>query len=124
MFFLTALLAGIATVVIVACLYMCAKWLKSYIAKRLQERNAHEVKTAFVDTKEVVDDYLKTKAAEADEISMEELESLTEKTPFVAVDVNRTSGALSKLEGMCPEQGTDVNFEAHMKQQQGILIFD
>lgn len=124
MFFLTALLAGIATVVIIACLFMCAKWLKEYISKRLQERNAHEVKTAFVDTKEVVDDYLKAKADAADEISMEELENLTENTPFVAVDVNRQSGAFSKLEGMCPEQGTDENFAAHMKQQQGILIFD
>ncbi len=124
MFFLTALLAGVATVVIIACVFMCAKWLKSYITKRLQERNSHEVKTVFVDTKEVVDDYLKTKADAADEISMEKLENLTEKTPFVAVDVNRTSGALSKLEGMCPDQGVDANFDAHMKQQQGILIFD
>ena len=35
--FLIMLVAGIAAVVIVACLFMCGKWLKDYITKRLQQ---------------------------------------------------------------------------------------
>ena len=122
--FLIMLVAGIAAVVIVACLFMCGKWLKDYITKRLQQRRAQDVKTAFVDTKEVVDDYLKTKAESADEISMEELENLTTNTPFIAVDINKTDNSLTNMEGMCPEQGVDTNFEAHMRQHEGILVFD
>ena len=122
--FVIALVAGIASVVIIACLFMCAKWLKSYISKRIQERKVHDVQTAFIDTKEVVDDYLKNKIDAADEISMSELESLTTNTPYVAVEIDRTSNDLSNMEGMCPEQGTDANFAAHMKQHEGILLFD
>ena len=122
--FVASLLIGVASAVIVACVFMCAKWLKTYISKRIQERKSHNVQTAFIDTKEVVDDYLKNKVDAADEISMTELENLTSNTPFVAVDIDRTNNDLSNMEGMCPEEGTDSNFEAHMKQHQGILLFD
>ena len=121
---LIGLIACVATIVIIACVYMCKKWLVPYIQKRIQARKSHDVRTAFIDTKEVVDDYLKDKVNEADEISMTELENLTTNTPFVAVDIDRTSNELSQMEGMCPEEGTDTNFEAHMKQHQGILLFD
>ena len=57
-------------------------------------------------------------------LSMEELENLTTNIPFIAVDINKTDNTLSNMEGMCPEQGVDANFEAHMKQHEGILVFD
>ena len=55
---------------------------------------------------------------------MEELENLTTNTPFIAVDINKTDNSLTNMEGMCPEQGVDTNFEAHMRQHEGILVFD
>ena len=123
MSFLLMILAGASAIALVYCLFMCAKWLKDYLTKRLKGRNSQKVNTAFVDTKEVVDDYLKEKSESANEISMSGLESLVDKTPYVAVDINKSSGELSNLEGMCPIQGTDGNFSANMKKHQGILVF-
>ncbi len=119
--FVLALLIGINAIVIIACTFMCASWLKDYISKRLQQKENHKV--AFVDTREAVDDYLQSRTDTSDEISITELENLCNQTPFVAVDIDKVTGDLSKQEGMKPES-VDSNFSANMKKQKGILIFD
>lgn len=119
--FLLGLLAVAATIAIIKIIVMGAKWLKNYILKRKEANKNHRV--VFADTRDVVDDYLKTKADEADEISMNELEELCEKTPFVAVDLDRNTDELENYEGIKAEQ-VDENFSANLKKHDGILIFD
>ena len=54
---------------------------------------------------------------------MNELEELCEKTPFVAVDLDRNTDELENYEGIKAEQ-VDENFSANLKKHDGILIFD
>lgn len=120
--FLALLVAGAVAAVYIACIFMCAKWLKDHIAKRLQNRENHKV--VFVSTKDIIDDELKNEIDKSDEISMSDLENLCEKTPFTSVEMDRETDDLTNQEGIKPENGVDENFAAHMKQHKGILIFD
>ena len=75
--FLIGLLAVVAIIVTVVVAVIGGKWLKEYVAKKLKNREKHKV--AFADTREVVDDYIKNKAANAEEVSMEDLEKCVQK---------------------------------------------
>ena len=119
--FLLGLLAVAATIAVITIAVMGAKWLKNYILKRKEENKNHKV--VFADTRDVVDDYLKSKADSADEISMSELEEMCEKTPFVAVDLDRNTDELENYEGIKADE-VDENFSVNMKKHEGILIFD
>lgn len=118
--FLIGLAAVLAVVAIVAIVLMCGKWLKGYIEKKLKQKEKHKV--AFADTREVVDDYLKNKAEESDEISMDDLERMCDETPFVSAYVDE-DGNVTDYEGIKAEE-VDANFKARMKQQEGMLVFE
>jgi hypothetical protein len=119
--FLLGLLAVAATIAVITIAVMGAKWLKNYILKRKEENKNHKV--VFADTRDVVDDYLRSKADAAYEISMSELEEMCEKTPFVAVDLDRNTDELENYEGIKADE-VDENFSVNMKKHEGILIFD
>ncbi len=116
--FLLGLMAVVATIVIIAVAVMGGLWLKDYIKKKLENRRKHKV--AFADTREVVDEYLKDKAEQSDEISMEELERMCSKTPYVAAVVDE-NGNIDEYEGFTAEE-TNANFSENVKQQKGMLI--
>lgn len=118
--FLMGLVAVLAVVAIVTVAIMCGKWLKEYIENRLKQKEKHKV--AFADTREVVDDYLKNKAEESDEISMDDLERMCDETPFVSAYVDE-AGNVTDYEGIKAEE-VDANFKARMKQQEGMLVFE
>ena len=118
--FLIGLAAVLAVVAIVTIVLMCGKWLKGYIEKKLKQKEKHKV--AFADTREVVDDYLKNKAEESDEISMDDLERMCDETPFVSAYVDE-EGNVTDYEGIMAEE-VDANFKARMKQQEGMLVFE
>lgn len=118
--FLMGLVAVLAVVAIVTVAIMCGKWLKGYIENRLKQKEKHKV--AFADTREVVDDYLKNKAEESDEISMDDLERMCDETPFVSAYVDE-AGNVTDYEGIKAEE-VDANFKARMKQQEGMLVFE
>lgn len=118
--FLIGLAAVLAVVAIVTIVLMCGKWLKGYIEKKLKQKEKHKV--AFADTREVVDDYLKNKAEESDEISMDDLERMCDETPFVSAYVDE-EGNVTDYEGIKAEE-VDANFKARMKQQEGMLVFE
>jgi uncharacterized protein YdcH (DUF465 family) len=116
--FLIGLLAVVSTIAVIAVAVICGKWLKEYVAKKLKNREKHKV--AFADTREVVDDYIKNKAENSEEVSMEELERMCEEKPYVAAVVDE-DGEISEYEGFTADEYND-NFKAHMKQQKGMVI--
>lgn len=118
--FLLGLLAVVATIVIIAVSVICGKWLKEYVEKKLKNREKHKV--AFADTKEVVDDYIKSKAANSAEISMEDLERMCEETPYVAAVVDE-DGEISEYEGFTSSEYNE-NFKDRMKQQKGMVVLE
>lgn len=118
--FLFGLLAVFSLIVIVAVAVISGKWLKEYVAKKLKNRKKHKV--AFADTREVVDDYIKTKAANSEEISMDDLERMCEETPYVAAIVDE-EGEISEYEGFTSSKCNE-NFKARMKQQKGMVVLE
>lgn len=118
--FLIGLLAVVAVIAVIAVAVICGKWLKEYVAKKLKNRDKHKV--AFADTREVVDDYIKSKAANSEEVSMEDLERMCEETPYVAAVVDE-EGEISEYEGFTSSEYNE-NFKAHMKQQKGMVILE
>lgn len=118
--FLIGLLAVVAVIVTVVVTVIGGKWLKEYVAKKLKNREKHKV--AFADTREVVDDYIKNKAANAEEVSMEDLEKMCSETPYVAAVVDE-DGEISEYEGFRGEEYNE-NFRARMKQQKGMVVLE
>ena len=118
--FLIGLLAVVAVIVTVVVAVIGGKWLKYYFDKKLNNREKHKV--AFADTREVVDDYIKNKAANAEEVSMEDLEKMCSETPYVAAVVDE-DGEISEYEGFRGEEYNE-NFRARMKQQKGMVVLE
>lgn len=117
--FLLGLLAAVVTIAVIAVLVMGVKWLKKYVVEKLKNREKHKV--AFADTREIVDEYIAQKVDAADEISMDDLEKMCAKTPYVAAIVDDETGDITDYEGIKAEE-TDANFKARMKQQKGMVI--
>lgn len=118
--FLIGLLAVVAIIVTVVVAVIGGKWLKEYVAKKLKNREKHKV--AFADTREVVDDYFKNEAANAEEVSMEDLEKMCSETPYVAAVIDE-DGEISEYEGFRGEEYNE-NFRARMKQQKGMVVLE
>ena len=116
--FLLGLLAVVATIVVTAILILGGKWLVNWAKEKIKNRNKHKV--VFADTREVVDDYLKNKADNSDEISMEELERMCDESPYVGAVVDE-NGEISEYEGVKASE-INENFSARMKQQKGMVI--
>lgn len=120
---LTAFLIGlavalVAAIIVLAIKLVSGKWLHELISDKLKNKKKHKV--AFADTKEVVDEYMKKKVDNSEEISMDELERMCEETPFVSAMVDE-DGNITDYEGYKAEQ-YDKNFKARMKQQKGMIV--
>ncbi len=116
--FLLGLLAVVTTIVVTAIQILGGKWLINWAKEKIKNRNKHKV--VFADTREVVDDYLKNKADNSDEISMEELERMCDESPYVGAVVDE-NGEISEYEGFKASK-INENFSARMKQQKGMVI--
>lgn len=116
--FLTGLLATIATIVIISVLIVSGKWLKNYIAGKLKNKEKHKV--AFADTREVVNEYIKNKEDNSEEISMDDLEKMCAATPYVSALVDE-NGNIQDYEGINSGE-TNENFKARLKQQKGMIV--
>lgn len=117
--FLLGLLAVAVTIAVIAILVLGFKWLKNFVIEKLKNHKKHKV--AFADTQELVDDYISQKVNDADEFSMDDLEKMCAKTPYVAAVVDDETGEITDYEGVKAEE-TDENFKARMKQQKGMII--
>lgn len=118
--FLLGLLAVVTTIVVITVAVICGKWLKEYVAKKLKNREKHKV--VFADTREVVDDYIKAKVENSEEVSMDDLERMCEETPYVAAVVDE-DGEVSEYEGFTSSEYNE-NFKARMKQQKGMVVLE
>lgn len=119
--FLTGLLVVLIALEVILIAYLTVSVLKDIIAERLRQDENHQV--VFVDTKEVVDDYLKNRAEETEAISMEELEAMCEKTPYVVASVEKETHDISNYKGFKAQEVAE-NLNARMKQQNGMVIFE
>jgi len=116
--FLRGLLAVVATIVITVILMLGGKWLVNWAKEKIKNRNKH--KAVFADTREVVDDYLKNKTDNSDEISMEELERMCDESPYVGAVVDE-NGEISEYEGFKASE-INENFSVRVEQQKGMVI--
>ena len=116
--FLLGLLAVAATIAVIAIVLLTFNWIKDYITKRMKSHNAHKV--AFADTRETVDEYVKNKSSEAEEVSMEDLARMCDETPFVAADIDE-DGNITRFEGIKAED-VDTQVKLRMKQQNGMIV--
>lgn len=117
--FLMGLLAATATIIVIKVAVMSGKWLMGYVIKKLKNYKNHKV--AFADTREVVDDYIKSRAYNSEEISMEELERMCEEKPYTAAVIDEQGDIIGEYEGFMADSCNE-NFKAHMKQQEGMII--
>ena len=112
--FLLGLLAVAATIAVIAIVLLTFNWVKDYITKRMKSHNAHKV--AFADTRETVDEYVKNKSSEAEEVSMEDLERMCDETPFVAADIDE-DGNITEIQRTFPNSnGLDTNIRFNYKE--------
>lgn len=118
--FLLGLLAVAAYIFTIVVNVISANWLKDIVRRKLRNRDKHKV--VFADTREVVDDYIKSKVANAKTIPMDELERLCSETPYVAAVVDE-HGEISEYEGFKGKEYNE-NFKARIKQQKGMIIVE
>ena len=116
--FLLGLVFVAATITIIAIVLLTIKWVKNYISDRMKSHDAHKV--VFAETREVVDEYLKNKSSQEEEISMDDLENLCDRVPFVSADIDE-EGNISDFEGIKPKE-VDEQLKYRMKQQKGMII--
>ncbi len=119
--FLLGLLAVLAVVAVITILVLGIKWLVDFVKKKLKDREKHKV--AFADTREIVDDYIKNKAENSEEISMDDLERMCEETPYVAANIDNETGEITDYEGVKAEQ-IEAGLKQKLEEKEGMLIFE
>ncbi len=119
--FLLGLLAVLAVVVVIKIVVLGVKWLSDFIKKKVKDREKHKV--AFADTREIVDEYIKDNIDKSDEISMDDLERMCEKTPYVAASIDNETGEITDYEGIKAEE-TETIIKQKLEKQEGLLIFE
>lgn len=116
--FLMGLLAIVGVITVAVVVVISGRWLINYVKNKLKNREKHKV--AFADVREIVDDYIRNKVNNSEEISMEDLEKMCEETPYVAAVIDE-EGEISEYEGFksskCSEKLKDT-----MKQEKGMII--
>lgn len=117
--FVIGLIAAIVTIAVIKIPVMCGKWVKEYVSKKLKNREKHKV--VIADTREVVDEHFKNKAANA-KVSMADLERMCEEAPYAAAVVDE-DGEISEYEGIKPAE-YNKNFKARMKQNNGMVVLE
>lgn len=118
--FLRGLLLVAAKIFTIVVAVISGKWLVDIVRRKLKNRKKHKV--VFADTREVVDDYIKSKVANSKTISMDELERICSETPYVAAVIDEY-GEISEYEGFKGKEYNE-NFKARMKQQKGMIIVE
>lgn len=118
--FILGLLTSVVSIFVLKGIILGFEWLKEYISEKRKEKEKHKV--AFVSMKDAVDDTIRKKIEEAEEISMEELERMCEETPYVSCLVDSETGAISDYEGIKAEK-EDAKLKAKMASERGVLIF-
>lgn len=118
--FLIGLAIAIAAIAIITLVVLGVMWLKDFIKKKMAEKENHKV--AFADTREIVDDYIKNKADNSDEISMDDLERMCNDTPYVAACIDNETGEISGYEAVKAEQ-VEAGLQNKLKEQEGMLVF-
>ncbi len=119
--FLIGLLAVIGVISVIYVAYLTAKWIKEKISFRLKNRSKHKI--VFADTREVVDDFLKNKLDSTEEIPMDDLERMCEKTPYVMADYDEETHSITDFEGIKANE-----IESHitnlLKTNSGMLVVE
>ena len=118
MAFLLGLLASLGTIVVIMLSILTVKWIKAEIEKKLKAHKSHKV--AFADTREIMDSYLKKQAEGTPEISMDDLEAICEKTPFVMADYDEDTEDVT-YEGVKPDE-IEGRVRRLMRQHDGMLV--
>lgn len=119
--FLFGLLSVVWAIAVIPITVLGLKWFKNYVNERLKNHEKHKV--AFADTREIVNEYLAQKLDNAGEISMDDLEKMCAKTPYVAANIDIETGKITEYEGITAKE-VDVNFKAFIKRQDGMIIVE
>lgn len=110
----------LATLIIRELAKISGKWLKKYVEEKLRNREKHKV--AFIRTKDVImSDEFRTEIANSREVSMDEIERICE-TPYIAAVLDEND-EIEEYEGLKASEYNE-NFEARMKQMNGIIVVE
>lgn len=111
----------LATLIIRELAKISGKWLKKYVEEKLRNREKHIV--AFIRTKDVImSDEFRREIANSREVSMDELERMDEKSPYIAAVLDEND-EIEEYEGFKASEYNE-NFEARMKQMNGIIVVE
>ena len=111
----------LATLIIRELAKISGKWLKKYVEEKLRNREKHKV--AFIRTKDVImSDEFRREIANSREVSMDELERMDEKSPYIAAVLDEND-EIEEYEGIKASEYNE-NFEARMKQMNGIIVVE
>jgi|GEM_PF-1481895 len=111
----------LATLIIRELAKISGKWLKKYVEEKLRNREKHKV--AFIRTKDVImSDEFRREIANSREVSMDELERMDEKSPYIAAVLDEND-EIEEYEGFKASEYNE-NFEARMKQMNGIIVVE
>ena len=119
--FLSGLLSVVWTIAVILITVLSLKWLKNYVNERLKNHKKHKV--VFADTREIVNEYLAQKLDNADEISMDDLERMCSKTPYVAANIDIETEEITEYEGITAKE-LGAKFKAFIKRQDGMIIVE
>ena len=119
--FLAGLWAVIKIIVVILIPLLSAIWLKNKISEKMAKNKVHKV--AFVDTREVVDEYLNDQINDLQGISMDDLEKMCEKTPYVTVNVDDEGETLTDFEGLKANE-IESKVKTLLKNEEGMVIFE
>ena len=117
-----SLLLGLAVAAIIIITLLSIKWLYNKISEKIKEKKEHE-KVIFVDTEEIINDYVKEKVEKSEEISMEDLEKMCEEKPYYTAIYDEETGEIREQEAYKPDEVEEKAKKA-MRDQQGIMVFD
>ena len=114
-----AFLLGLAATVVIGAIAFGIKWLIGYIKNRIAKNKGKKV--VFADVKELIDDDVKEKIKNSKTMSLKELESLCDETPYVSAIYDEENDTVYDYEGF-QEKSKDAQFEEKMKENDGMII--
>lgn len=118
--FLLGLSLALVSLVIIAFVVFGVSQFINYIKEKRDTKKKHKV--AFADTRMIADDYLKNKANDSKEISMEDLERICNEASYVSAIVDE-EGNIDEFEGIKVKE-TDSQVKKLIKEKEGMIIFE
>lgn len=119
---LAAVISGLAIAAVLVIGYLTVKKLKELIQERKEKNEKSRV--AFGETKKIIKENAKEIIENSSAMTMEDLEKVSEETPYFVVDYDPLTDEVSDYTTIKPEEGVDEKIDNMMNQSDGIIVFE